>query len=83
MHKGIWLSLLTTSLFLICIGAYAAGGPLGIDHRLGYDDSGIWKRSDQLALLDVMVIGELAGGIWEGGETRLGRTFWQSIDSSV
>ena len=55
----------------------------GIDHRLSYDDSGIWKRSNQLALLDIMIVGELAGGIWEGGETRLGRTVWQSIDSSV
>ena len=83
MRKGIWLSLLTTYLLLICAGANAAGGPLGIDHRLSYDDSGIWKRSNQLALLDIMVIGELAGGIWEGGETRLGKTLWQSIDSSA
>ncbi|MGA9667066.1 MAG: phosphatase PAP2 family protein [Gallionella sp.] len=50
---------------------------------MSYDDSGIWKRSNQLALLDIMIVGELAGGIWEGGETRLGRTVWQSIDSSV
>jgi PAP2 superfamily len=83
VRKGIWLSLLTTYLLLICTGANAAGGPLGIDHRLSYDDSGIWKRSNQLALLDIMVIGELAGGIWEGGETRLGKTLWQSIDSSA
>ena len=26
---------------------------------------------------------DLGGVIWEGGETRLGRTFWTSIDSSV
>jgi membrane-associated phospholipid phosphatase len=83
MHRKIWLSLLTAYLLLFCIGATAGGGPLGIDHRLSYDDSGIWKRSNQLALLDIMIVGELAGGIWEGGETRLGRTFWQSIDSSV
>jgi undecaprenyl-diphosphatase len=50
---------------------------------LSYDDSGIWKRSNQIALLEIMVIGELAGGVWEGGETRLGKTFWQSIDSSA
>jgi membrane-associated phospholipid phosphatase len=81
--RKIWLSLLTTCLLLFCVGANAGGGPLGIDHRLSYDDSGIWKRSNQLALLDIMIVGELAGGIWEGGETRLGRTFWQSIDSSV
>ena len=82
-RKGIGYLLLTTYLTLICTGAYAAGGPLGIDHRLSYDDSGIWKRSNQLTLLNVMIIGELAGGIWEGGDTRLGKTFWQSIDSSA
>jgi len=25
----------------------AGGGPLGIDHRWNYDNSGIWKRSNQ------------------------------------
>ena len=83
MHKGIGHTLLTTYLMFTCVTAYAAGGPLAIDHRLSYDDSGIWKRSNQLALLNVMIIGELAGGIWEGGDTRLGKTFWQSIDSSA
>jgi membrane-associated phospholipid phosphatase len=63
--------------------ALAASGPLGIDHRLSYDDSGIWKRSNQTALLGLMVAGELAGGLWEGGETRLGKTYWQAIDSSL
>lgn len=80
----LWVSLMCAAyLLLICKGAGAAGGPLGIDHRLSYDNSGIWKRSYQLALLDILIAGELAGGIWEGGETRLGRTFWQSIDSSA
>ncbi len=83
MLRCFCLSLLTTDLLLASSGAIAAGGPLGIDHRLAYDNSGIWKRSTQLALLDTMIIGEIAGGLWEGGETRLGRTFWQSIDSSA
>ena len=26
---------------------HAGGGPLGIDHRWNYDNSGIWKRSNQ------------------------------------
>ncbi len=63
--------------------SWAAGGPLGIDHRLGYDNSGIWKRSNQTTLLGLMVVGEIAGGLWEGGETRLGRTWWQAIDASL
>ena len=52
--------------------AHAGGGALGIDHILTYDNSGIWKRSDQSALLDLLIGGEIVGAIWEGGETRLG-----------
>lgn len=79
-----WLSPpWATYLFLICTGASAGGGPLGMDHRLSYDDGGIWKRTNQNAVLGIMVVGELTGGVWEGGETRLGNTFWQSIDSSA
>ena len=72
---GLLLSFAGSSL--------AAGGPLGIDHRLNYDDSGIWKRSYQLRLLDFMALGMVGGALWEGGESRLGKTLWQSVDASV
>jgi membrane-associated phospholipid phosphatase len=55
----------------------------GIDHVVDYDNSGIWKRSTQQALVYTLIGGEIAGALWEGGETRLGKTFWQSIDSSA
>ena len=55
----------------------------GIDHVVTYDNSGIWKRSYQQALEYTLIGGEIAGALWEGGESRLGKTFWQSIDSSV
>jgi undecaprenyl-diphosphatase len=61
--------------------AYAGGGPLGIDHRLTFDDSGIWKRSTQNATLGLVVTGTVAAAFWEGGETRIGKTLWQSVDS--
>lgn len=71
-------------LFLLHAGrSVAGGGPLGIDHIIDYQNTGIWKRSNQTALIDVLVGGEIAGALWEGGETRLGKTFWQSIDSSA
>ena len=60
-----------------------AGGFLGIDHRWGYDDSGIWKRSNQLILLDSMIGSEILCGLWDGGESRLGNTCWRAIDSSA
>ena len=63
--------------------AHAAGGPLGIDHEWNYDNSGIWSTSTQSTLEYSLVALELAGALWEGGDTRFGRTLWKSIDSSV
>lgn len=60
-----------------------AGTALGIDHRLHDENSGIWKRSYQFDL-EYLVIGtEVGGALWEGGDNRLGRTYWQSIDATV
>lgn len=63
--------------------ARAGGGPLGIDHRLAYDDSGIWARRNQDALIALLLAGEVGGGLWEGGEERFGRTLWRSIDATL
>jgi hypothetical protein len=63
--------------------ALAAGGPLSIDSRLNYDNQGIWKRSNQKTLQALVIGGEIAGALWEGSDTRLGKTFWQSIDASL
>ncbi len=53
------------TLLLAVLGAAsparAGGGPFGIDHRLGYDDSGIWARSNQNALIAVLLVGEVGG----------------------
>jgi undecaprenyl-diphosphatase len=75
----------TSALALTLLGnsAWAGGGPLGIDHRLNLDNSGIWNRNIQLGLEYSLIGIELVGGFWEGGETRLGKTLWQSIDSSA
>ncbi len=79
-----WCALGATTLHLSTLElAVAGGGPLGIDHQLSYDDSGIWARKYQVGLLGLMIVGEVGGGILEGGETRIGKTLWQSIDSSA
>jgi membrane-associated phospholipid phosphatase len=64
-----------------CAPVKAAGGPLGIDHLIGYDDSGIWKRRNQTALSVATAAAVVGGALWEGNDTRLGRTFWQSLDA--
>ena len=59
----------------------AAGGPLGIDHRLSEDNSGIWRRSNQTLLQDAGVAATLGFALWEGSESRFGRTAWRAVDS--
>jgi hypothetical protein len=84
MHKRHFLSFLIAVAGLHCATeAVAGGGPFGIDHEIAYDNGGIWKRSYQVDFLDLMIVGELAGGLWEGGDSRLGKTFWKAIDSSA
>lgn len=60
---------------------FAAGGPLSIDHPLSEDDHGIWARRNQTLLLGGVVLSVVAGALWEGDDTRLGHTLWQSFDS--
>jgi acid phosphatase family membrane protein YuiD len=73
------------SLLLLVRGpaCLADGGPFGIDHEWTYDNSGIWKRNNQEFLEYGLIVGEVGGALWEGGETRFGRTLWQSIDASA
>ena len=55
----------------------------GLDHRVTFDDSGIWSHNTELAIMYTMIGGEVATGLWEGGESRLGKTSWQAMDSTV
>lgn len=69
---------------VVCASAaLAGGGPLGIDYRLTYENSGVWARNKQIVLIDSMIVVVGAGALWEGGENRLGKTFWQSADAGV
>jgi len=63
--------------------ANAGGGPLGIDHELALDQSGIWARNYQLGLEYGVVVIELGGALWLGNDNELGHTFWQAIDAST
>jgi len=60
-----------------------AGGSLGIDHKVQSDNDGIWLRPAQKVVLYASVAAAAGGAIWEGDESRLGRTLWQSIDASI
>ena len=80
-----WIAAMLGGAMLAASGpiALAGGGPLGIDHRIAFDDSGIWARHDQQALEIGVIAVELGGALWLGADDPFGRTLWQTIDASV
>ena len=66
------------SALLALTSAYA-----GIDHKVTPTDSGIWARQYTQALQYGVIATEIGGAVWLGGESELGLTFWQTIDSSA
>ncbi len=63
--------------------ALAGGGPFGIDHKIRYDNSGIWKRTDQNVVYYGTILSVGAGALWLGDDDELGDTLWRSVDSMV
>lgn len=71
-------------ILLACAAAPAhAGGPFGIDHRIAYENSGIWKRSYQKDLVVGMALTTVTGALFTDNDSRLGRTFDQSLDAML
>ncbi|HUW53328.1 MAG TPA: phosphatase PAP2 family protein [Rhodanobacter sp.] len=67
----------------LCGNAHAGGGPFGIDHRLHYDNSGIWKRSNQQVLMYGSILTVGVGALAFGDGSKLGDTFWRSADAML
>jgi|GEM_PF-516758 len=74
-HAVEW-TLLTAPL-----AAYALSP--AIDHRLHYESSGIWTRKYQLDFEHLVMLTEIGGALWYGGRSRIGKTFWRSVDASL
>lgn len=64
----------------------AAGQNCGwsrVDHLVSYDASGVWNPNVYRGLVGALTVGEIGGAIWEGSDTRFGKTMWQGIDSEI
>ncbi|WHZ19957.1 MAG: hypothetical protein OJF55_002106 [Rhodanobacteraceae bacterium] len=78
---------LPAAAFLLLLGLAVpmhralAGGPFGIDHRIAYDNSGIWARNNQKALMGATILTVVGGSLALGDQDKLGDTFWRSLDS--
>jgi undecaprenyl-diphosphatase len=70
------------AFFALALAAPAsAGGPLGIDHLVAYDNSGIWARSVQTDLAVGTAVTVIGGALWLGDDDPLGDTLWRSVDA--
>lgn len=82
-HTMAMLKPLLTAILALSLAApaWSGGGLLGIDHRVSLDQSGIWSRGAQNGLIYTLVAGSAGLALWEGADTRLGKTSWQSVDA--
>jgi hypothetical protein len=71
--------LFSLGLALVALSCRAGG----IDHRVTFDDSGIWSHNVELGIMYAMIGTEVGVGLWEGGESRVGKTSWEAVDSTA
>ena len=54
-----------------------------VDHLVSYDASGVWNPNVYRGVVGALTVAEIGGAVWEGSETRFGKTMWQGIDSEL
>jgi len=54
-----------------------------VDHLVSYDASGVWNPSVYRGLVGALTAAQIGGAVWEGADTRFGKTMWQGIDSEI
>jgi membrane-associated phospholipid phosphatase len=76
------LALLVSALAMQPASAQNCGWSK-VDHLVSYDASGVWNPNVYRSIVGALTVAEVGGAIWEGAETRFGKTLWQGIDSQL
>jgi len=82
MKRHVLLAFLAAILVLQAPAADACFWS-AIDHKIGYDQSGVWNPNIYRNLLIGLSVAQVGGALWEGAESRLGKTMWQGIDAQL
>ncbi len=82
--NSILRSLLPLVILLVTVpcGAQTCGWS-HVDHVVSYDDSGMWDPTVYRSIVGGLTIAEIGGALWEGSETRFGKTMWQGMDAEI
>src|SRR5215470_11419717 len=54
-----------------------------IDHKWAKDESGIWSPSTYRNLVRGLTAAQIGSALWEGADSRFGKTAWQGMDSEI
>jgi undecaprenyl-diphosphatase len=65
------------------LGVLDYAGLYHLDHPVQQNTSGIWSIAKSPQFPAELIGLTLAGAIWEGGNNRLGKTLWQSVDAAA
>jgi undecaprenyl-diphosphatase len=79
-----WRQVVAAALLVLAATSAARAGDVwqldSFDER---EDRGLFSRSNQKRI-DALTIGAVVGlALWEGTDTRLGRTAWQAVDAAL
>ena len=74
--------LVSALLLALPLCSWGGAGPLGIDHAVDAGDAtGVFARRNQQILQLGAPLVVLGSALWEGSDSRFGRTAWQSTDA--
>ncbi|CAZ87428.1 conserved exported hypothetical protein [Thiomonas arsenitoxydans] len=65
------------------LGVLDYAGLYHLDHPIQQNTSDIWSIAKSPQFPAELIGLTLAGAIWEGGNNRLGKTLWQSVDAAA
>jgi hypothetical protein len=54
-----------------------------IDHTVTQDESGIWNPNVYRSTMVAAGVATLGGALWEGADSRLGKSMWQDVDAQI
>jgi membrane-associated phospholipid phosphatase len=54
-----------------------------VDHVVHYDASGVWNANVYRGVVGALTVAQIGGAVWEGAQTRFGKTMWQGIDAEI
>ena len=77
----MWKSAVAALTALLPAAASAGCFWSHVDHVPSFSNSGAWNPNVYRGITDTAAVLDVAGALWEGSDSRLGRTMWQSADA--